>query len=386
MNTVSVYIHIPFCKKKCNYCDFVSFADKEELIDGYVEALKHEITSIPQQLKIKTIFFGGGTPSLLAPKQLEKILSHFESRITYPEISIECNPGTVNLQKLKDFHKLGINRLSIGAQSFNDRELKTLGRIHTAKEIHETVENARKAGFKNVGLDLIFALPNQTLESWKETVRKAVELEPEHLSTYNLQIEEGTPFWKMTNDKPCLTAGRFQMSNNNFQLPDEETEACMYEFAIDYLKAKGYKHYEISNFSKPGYECKHNIVYWKNGDYIGIGVNAASHINNSRHENPNNFEEYFLMANQQSKGLAGKLASRPARDEISETIMMNLRLLDGLSKKEFKERFGKDIEELYKKEIDELEKDNLIENTKTHLKLSRKGLFLANLIFEKFVD
>jgi oxygen-independent coproporphyrinogen-3 oxidase len=420
----SLYIHIPFCKKKCNYCDFVSYAGKEELIEEYVEALILEFkssplsspppaeNSFPSPSKMergaesegrggaRTIYFGGGTPTLLKPEHFEKILS----AVHYPlsaEISIESNPGTANKEKLKALRDLGINRISIGAQSFNDKHLKSLGRIHDSKDIFRIYDDARSAGFDNINLDLIFALPNQTLDEWMEDLKTAINLNPNHLSTYNLQIEEDTLLWEMINN-----SNEYRVTSNEFsELPvsrypllvaDEETDRAMYEFTIETLKANGYKHYEISNFAKPGYECKHNINYWKNGNYIGIGTGAHSHINGKRWANPDSIEDYLearssvtvtkpvssfgheVRYEQRISGIYTCLPAGTAGIETDkrETIFLGLRLLDGLPIDEFKG---------FEREVAELMNDGLLEQKNSNYRLTRKGLYLGNLVFEKFV-
>lgn len=344
----SLYIHIPFCKKKCNYCDFVSYADKEDLVDEYVEALCQEIRLATLDSGLETIYFGGGTPTLLEPRHFEKILNTVPRPTTHVEISIEANPGTADKAKLKDLRKLGINRLSIGAQTFNDEHLKVLGRIHNAKDIYRFYDDARSAGFDNINLDLIFALPNQTFDEWKTDLKIAINLEPNHLSTYNLQVEENTPF-----------------SNSNLQLPNEDQELAMYEYAIETLPELGYKHYEISNFAQPGYECQHNINYWKNVNYLGIGAGAHSHVNGKRWANADNIKEYMSRTQRHETG-----------DLQSETIFMGLRLLDGLSTDKFNG---------FEKEVTELIENGLLIQENNHYKLTRQGLYLANEVFEKFV-
>ena len=327
----SLYIHLPFCKKKCNYCDFVSYAGKEKLIDEYVNALIRELESLLSTFyfQLSTIYLGGGTPTLLEPKHFDKIISTLIGHwlvpskfipssiegvegslvINHSEISIESNPATADKEKLKALRELGINRLSIGVQSFNNHHLKTLGRIHSAEEALRFYEDARSAGFKNINLDLIFALPNQTLEEWKVDLQTAFKLEPNHLSTYNLQIEENTPLWEMTKSQapnpkqspnPKIQIPkrdgeprRLVSGGPQLQLPNEEIELAMYEYAIETLASAGYKHYEISNFAKPGFECRHNINYWKNGNYIGIGAGAHSHLNGKRWANPDSLEAYI---------------------------------------------------------------------------------------------
>ncbi|MFC1571728.1 radical SAM family heme chaperone HemW, partial [Candidatus Margulisiibacteriota bacterium] len=349
-----------FCKRKCNYCDFVSYAGKEDLIEDYVEALCKEIEQVPPLplgegsgvRGFETIFFGGGTPTLLEPKHFENILSKVQCPMSNVEISMEANPGTSDKAKLKTLRNLGINRLSIGAQSFNNQHLKTLGRIHTAKDIYIVYDNARSAGFDNINLDLIFALPNQTLEEWKSDLETALHLTPLHLSIYSLQIEENTPFHKQGIAK------------------DEELDLAMYEYAIETLTAAGFTHYEISNFAKPGFECKHNIVYWRNGNYLGIGAGAHSHLNGKRWANPDSIEEY--LEQRTSNIDTGIVTVTDQR----ETIFMGLRLLDGLEIEKFKG---------FEKEITELTKDELLEKEAGKYKLTRRGLYLANEVFAQFV-
>jgi len=398
----SLYIHIPFCKRKCNYCDFVSYAGKEGLIDRYVEALGQELESLPSTFyaPLSTIFFGGGTPTLLEPRHFDKIIStligHWSLDIGHSEISVESNPGTADRTKLKALRELGINRLSIGVQSFNDRHLQTLGRVHSAGQAKQFYRDAREAGFDNINLDLMFALPGQTLDEWKRDLDTALTLTtepPNHLSVYNLQIEEGTPFWEMVyqpspaNTKPSplsqrervLSAGTFSHwekvrvlsgSDEGLKLPSEDEELSMYEHAIETLTAHGYRHYEISNFAKPGFECRHNLVYWRNENYLGVGAGAHSHWNGQRWSNPNCIEQYLETA---------KFIRRfpaEAKPDRRETLFLGLRLLDGISTEHFAG---------FEKEVKELTKDGLLTESNGNYKLTRRGLFLGNLVFEKFV-
>ncbi len=386
----ALYIHLPFCKKKCNYCDFVSYAGKEDLIDDYVNSLCKEISSQLEtgNWKLETIYFGGGTPTLLEPKHFNKIISTLIRNsalgIRHLEISIESNPATANKTKLKELRKLGINRLSIGAQSFNDEHLKTLGRIHDSKDVLKFYNDARSAGFDNINLDLIFALPNQTLDEWKQDLNKAIHLAPNHLSTYNLQIEQGTPFWELGigNREPRVTSSQSPVPS--LQLPDEETDLAMYEHTIETLTSTGYKHYEISNFAQPGYECKHNITYWKNENYIGIGAGAHSHVNGRRWANPDSVEEYLhhwkpeteRLGFQQYEETAKFIRRFPSAPDQRETIFMGLRLLDGIPTDKFQG---------FEKEVAELIESGLLTKESPNIKLTRKGLYLANEVFEKFV-
>ncbi len=362
---MGLYIHIPFCKKKCNYCDFVSYAGKEDMIDGYIEKLINEIHCSDLGLRISdlnTVFFGGGTPTLLPPKHFENIIStlirHWKLDIGHSEISIEANPGTADLARLKALRSLGINRLSIGVQSFNDRHLKTLGRIHDSNDIFRFYDDARSAGFENINLDLIFALPGQTLDEWKKDIETAINLKPDHLSTYSLQIEEGTPLWDMTKNE--------RITHYALRVTSEETEAAMFEYAIETLAANGYHHYEISNFSRPGFECRHNLNYWKMGDWLGVGAGAHSHVDGKRWSNTEKIEEY----------IHGSSPTPHASEQKKEALFMGLRLLEGLPAEKF---------DGFEAEVEDLMKDGLLENEKGRVKLTRRGLFLGNLVFEKFV-
>ncbi|MFC1496724.1 radical SAM family heme chaperone HemW [Candidatus Margulisiibacteriota bacterium] len=331
----SLYIHIPFCKSKCHYCDFVSYAGKEELIEKYIDSLILSLDSardilLPRGEGLATVYFGGGTPSLLSPTQLNRILSSLTSHLSsHAEISLEANPATADYEKLKAFRELGVNRLSVGAQTFIDKHLKVLGRIHSAEDIYQFYNDARRAGFTNIGIDLIFALPNQTFSEWKKDVEEVLKFNPEHISIYNLEIKK-----------------KSHLSSLVSHLPDNDTEADMFEFAIESLKQAGYKHYEISNFAKPGFKCQHNLAYWQNKNYLGIGTGAHSHINK------------------------GSAADR------QETIFMGLRLIDGIEKEKF---------EGFEKEVAELINDGLLKENGKNYKLTQKGIMLGNLAFAQFV-
>ncbi|MFH1361336.1 MAG: radical SAM family heme chaperone HemW [bacterium] len=409
-------MHLPFCKQKCNYCDFVSYAGKEDLIDEYVDALCEEIKTSPLSSdfvgihsplhqrwrgvdaeggrgEARTVYFGGGTPTLLEPRHFEQILKPLlslpaaktsspykgeelfsghsfsplprgrcraEGEAEGVEITIEANPATADKTKLKELRSLGISRLSIGAQSFNDKHLKVLGRIHNSKDIFKFYEDARSAGFDNINLDLIFALPNQTLTEWQKDLETALSLNPEHLSTYNLQIEENTPL------KTTLTAHASHLTPAN-----EELDLAMYEYTIEALTANGYKHYEISNFAKPGLECKHNIVYWKNENYVGLGAGAHSHVDGKRWSNPYCLEKYLSLPPGPSHFML-----HTSHPDQRETIFMGLRLLDGIAKEHFAG---------FEKEVEELTKVGLLELSGPNIKLTRKGLYLANEVFLYFV-
>ncbi|MBU0687413.1 MAG: radical SAM family heme chaperone HemW [Candidatus Margulisbacteria bacterium] len=355
MNPLSLYIHIPFCKQKCNYCDFASYAGKENLIEEYINTVINEIKHL-RPTALSTVYIGGGTPSLIAPKYYEKIFKLL-SIAPGAELSLEANPGTINQSYLKELKNIGVNRLSLGAQSFNDKHLEILGRIHNAKDIFKSFDDAQAAGFENINLDLIFALPNQTHNDWKEDLKQALSLKPQHLSIYNLQVEEGTKFYNIGDKLPR---------------PTEDEEVAMFEYAIDTLKTAGFHHYEISNFAQPGFECKHNVVYWENGNYLGVGASASSHINGNRFDNPKTIEEYIKLTQLQNKV---DLLGHKNQPDQKETIFMGLRLLDGLSKEKFKG---------YEKEVKELIDDGLLEQ-KDKIKLTHRGLLLANEVFKLFI-
>ncbi len=399
----SLYIHIPFCKRKCNYCDFVSYPDKEDLIDEYVDAVCKELTALTPcpplpkgEGELRTLYFGGGTPTLLAPKHFEAILKNVEATFRSPfrngglktaatcEITIEANPGTADKQKLKELRRLGINRLSMGVQSFNDAHLKTLGRIHDAATALKFYEDARSAGFDNINLDLIFALPGQTFSDWQSDLNQALQLKPNHLSTYSLIIEEGTPFWQIIQEPATKRRGSQDM---NFEetakfirgFPSEDEELTMYEYTIDTLSKHGFEHYEISNFCRPGQACRHNITYWRNENYLGAGAAAHSHVNGQRWANPASIEEY-LSLEPETKSLGSKKdRNRDFQSQVpsnSETLFMGLRLLDGLAEDNFTG---------FEREAAELIQDGLLTSQGGNIKLTRQGLYLANNVFERFV-
>ncbi len=375
MKSYALYIHIPFCAKKCNYCNFTSYANKENLIPSYIEAIGKEMAFYSEALGsalIKTIYLGGGTPSILEFEDIEKIIKDIQNYFVISddyEATIEANPGTLNLIKLIQFKNLGLNRLSIGAQSFNDEHLKFLGRIHTASQIHYTIATARKAGFDNINLDLIFSIPNQSLEDWRNTLKRAVSLEPEHISTYSLSIEPDTPLY---------------MERDNLAFPSEDTDYAMFDLAINILEREGYKHYEISNFAIEGFECRNNLTYWENDEYIGIGCGAASYIGKSRYSNTKNIKEYINNW-EEGKGRSIPITPQRKKEEIAETIFLGLRKTDGINISETNKRLGIDILRYFRKEIEEFIKFGLLSVRDQRLMLTKRGLFLADEVFERFV-
>jgi oxygen-independent coproporphyrinogen III oxidase len=365
----SLYVHIPFCLKKCLYCDFNSYTNID-LQNSYLKALEKELLNI-RQTKFETIFIGGGTPTILSINNLEYLLGMLK-RFNASEFTIECNPGTLNGEKLKLMKDLGVNRLSIGLQAWQNKHLESLGRIHNQKEFIDNYKLAREYGFDNINIDLMFGIPNQTLEEWKETICNVIELKPEHLSCYGLIIEEGTPFYSL-------------YEKGFYKAVDEDVERQMYYFVIDELKKNNYKHYEISNFAFPKHECRHNITYWKNEEYYGIGAGAHSYINKTRYSNVMDVEMYITNINKGNESWIENRIAVTRQDEISEYMFLGLRLLDGINKEQFKKRFDIDLYTLFGDEINELKTLKLIKETGNNIALTSLGVDLSNQVFLRFI-
>lgn len=378
MEELGIYIHIPFCKQKCFYCDFCSFANKNEMQEKYVETVINEIKNITHKEKytVTTIYLGGGTPSILNPNYIKNILQEIKSSFEIlddAEITIEINPGTVNEEKLKRYKEYGINRLSIGLQSANDKILKNIGRIHDYKQFEETFFYARKCGFKNINVDLMIGLPTQSIEDVKQTLEKIIQKNPEHISVYSLIIEEGTIIEKLINE-------------NKLQLPDEETERIMYWTVVNELKENGYNQYEISNFSKKTYESKHNTNCWKQKQYIGLGTSAHSYLNKKRYSNTNNIEEY--IKNIQENNISKNITIHEEQTEestMNEYMLLGLRMIQGININEFKQKFKIDPTIKYKEILEKLRKENLIQITETSIKLTKQGIDFGNIVWEEFI-
>ncbi len=377
MKELGIYIHIPFCKSKCIYCDFISFANKEKIIEKYIECLKKETKSKEENdCIIDTIYIGGGTPSFIDSKYIKEIVETIKSKFKIKqeaEITIEVNPGTVNEAKLKDYKRTGINRISIGLQSTNNKTLKQIGRIHTYEEFLNTYNLARNVGYKNINVDLMLALPNQTLEEMEESVKKVIELNPEHISIYSLILEEGTKMEELVNNK-------------KIKLPSEELERKMYWNIKDKLEQNGYIHYEISNFSKEGFESKHNTNCWSQKEYLGFGLAAHSYINNKRFCNIKNIEEYIKnIENNNIKSNIQICEIQNEEEKKKEYMLLNLRKIKGVDIQKFKNNFVDNPIYLYHKELKKLVKQELIEVDFNNIKLTNKGLDLANLVWEEFI-
>ncbi|MCD8037095.1 MAG: radical SAM family heme chaperone HemW, partial [Clostridiales bacterium] len=365
-NNISLYIHIPFCVRKCLYCDFPSFALPENCYEDYVRTLCREIEEYSSDfkgMKVKTIFFGGGTPSVLPPKLLGRIIDTVMSKFDVAddaEISIETNPGTLDMKKLTEMKSMYFNRLSMGLQAWQDRLLKKIGRIHTADVFETNYLQARDAGFKNINVDLMFALPTQTLDDWQETLEKIIKLNPEHISAYSLIIEEGTPFYDM-------------YEKGIIKEMDENLDREMYYLANEMLADKGYRRYEISNFSKHGFESRHNIVYWRTEEYRGFGMGAHSYVNGERFRNTYDFKKYSSF-----EGLSEDREVLTEDEKQEEFMFMGLRMTDGISENTFKERFSKSIYDVYGKEIRELTMEKLLISENDRLFLSDRGVDVSN--------
>lgn len=362
-----LYIHIPFCKSKCLYCDFYSCSSSENLMIDYSRALAEEINSIGD-IKIKTIFIGGGTPTYLSLDAMNVLSKGIKNlnKCKDLEFTIEGNPGTFTMEKLKLYKDMGANRLSIGLQAAQNNLLKTLGRIHSSQDFKEAVNMGRKAGFNNINVDLIFGIPGQSLDDWKETLNLVADLNLDHISAYSLIIEEGTEFYRMNNE-------------GKLQLPDEDLEREMYSYVVGFLKEKGYIHYEISNFAKIGMECRHNFIYWNMEEYFGIGAAAHSYIDGKRYSNQCSIEGY--INGQEIKDIH----VNSLEDDMSEFMFLGLRKIDGISIDKFNKRFKINIFDVYGKVIDKYINLGLMLLEGDSLRLSIEGIQLSNTVMCDFV-
>ncbi|HAU31897.1 MAG: Oxygen-independent coproporphyrinogen III oxidase [Desulfotomaculum sp. 46_296] len=376
---LGIYIHVPFCLGKCSYCDFVSYRWEPDKVRSYLGALAKEVKirgrKMPGNYKqVESLYIGGGTPTCLKGEEIlfviKKLLFYFDL-LPGAEISLEANPGTVGMEKLEFLHRAGINRLSIGAQACQVRLLKLLGRKHSFEDVRDAVRLARKAGFRNISIDLIFGIPGQTIGDWNESLRRVIELAPEHISAYGLHLADGTPLYEIVN-------------KGKLDILEEENELEMYERAIEVLTDAGFEHYEISNFALPGRQCRHNLLYWRNLPYLGLGPAAYSYLNNRRFGNVKSLEKYIQRIGE------GKLAEAESeklsqRIRMAETVILGLRLLKGINLNEFALRFGKRLDEVYPQQIDKFVKLKLIEHDGRIIRLTRKGLAVSNQVFVEFV-
>lgn len=376
MYKISLYIHIPFCAQKCLYCDFPSFARKDHLRKAYIEALNKEIISLREKhnnLEINTIFIGGGTPSVLEADELECLLKEVAKLNMAKDIeySMECNPGNLTEEKLEVMKKYGVNRISMGLQAKQDNLLKGLGRIHNYKTFKENFLLAKKVGFNNINVDLMFGLPNQRLNEWEETLREIISLEPAHISAYSLIIEEGTAFYNL-------------YENDKLKLPTEEEERKMYHLAKKILEENGFNQYEISNYAKQGKECRHNLAYWNMDNWIGVGSAAASYINGKRIKNISSVEEYINSINEKGEAVE-EIINNSKNDNMEEFMFMGLRKINGIDENEFKNRFSMNINDVYGEILNKYIDEGLLIRESGRIFLSEKGIEISNIIMADFL-
>lgn len=375
---LELYIHIPFCVKKCLYCDFLSGPQSKQVIDAYVMALIREIKVHPESSRVVTsIFLGGGTPSILEAKHIQQIFEALREVFqisTDAEITIEANPGTITQEKLKAYKQVGINRISFGLQSANNEELKLLGRIHTFEEFLDGYRLARECGFDNINVDLISATPKQTLESWEETLNQVIALSPEHISAYSLIVEEGTPFFAIYGEG----------GPKEYDLPSEEEERAIYYRTEEILKEAGYYRYEISNYAKLGKECKHNLGYWERKDYLGLGLGASSLMDNVRYNNTENLIEY-IEHSATLKIITCNKERLTTKEQMEEFVFLGMRKMEGISRRDFREYFDVGIEEYYGQGIKNMLADGLVEESGEYLRLTSKGIDVSNYVFAKIL-
>lgn len=376
MDKISLYIHIPFCAQKCLYCDFPSFARKDHLRKAYIEALNKEIISLREKhnnLEINTIFIGGGTPSVLESDELECLLKEVAKLNMAKDIeySMECNPGNLTEEKLEVMKKYGVNRISMGLQAKQDNLLKGLGRIHNYKTFKENFLLAKKVGFNNINVDLMFGLPNQRLNEWEETLREIISLEPAHISAYSLIIEEGTAFYNL-------------YENDKLKLPTEEEERKMYHLAKKILEENGFNQYEISNYAKEGKECRHNLAYWNMDNWIGVGSAAASYINGKRIKNISSVEKYINSINEKREAVE-EIINNSKNDNMEEFMFMGLRKINGIDENEFKNRFSMNINDVYGEILNKYIDEGLLIRESGRIFLSEKGIEISNIIMADFL-
>lgn len=378
MKKLGIYVHVPFCKQKCNYCDFYSIKWNDEFEENYINAVLNEIKSYEVKLKgeyiVDSIFIGGGTPTIIKPENIRKILETIKGFVQIDlqcEISMEANPNTLTLENLKAYKDMGINRLSIGIQSLNDEILKKIGRIHNSTEAIEAIDRAKKMGFRNINADVMFNIPGQTLSDIQDTLHKIIEKGVKHISFYSLKLEEGTPMFVMEENKKII-------------MPDEELERTMYYTGRNVMEENNLFQYEISNFAIKGYECRHNLRYWNQEEYIGIGPSAHSFLNNIRYSNPSDLKFYCEKAKTDS-------FERVIQEELSEDdlmfeyIMLKFRLTEGFDINEFNQKFKADFNEMYKLQIKYLLKYDLVELINDNIRLTKKGMDVSNAVIEEFM-
>lgn len=374
---LGLYIHIPFCVKKCKYCDFNSFKLNIDEKKKYLSALEKEMELYKDEVEgksIDSIFLGGGTPSILNKEEIKILFENIKNNFNIKssaEITMECNPGTLTLDKLKVMKECGVNRLSIGLQAVQNHHLEYIGRIHTYEEFEKNYFQAKEVGFENINVDLMYALPNQSKKDWIESLEKVVKLNPTHISAYSLILEENTELFNMYERK-------------EFKLLDEDTDIEMYEHTINYLKEYGYNQYEISNYAKDGFECKHNILYWKCENYVGLGPSASGFLYETRYNNLCELDKYEEVIFSGKKPIEWE-EELSIKDEIEESIFLGLRMNDGIKFIDFHEKYNFDFKKEYKNEIKKLKDLELIDVDCTSIKLTQKGREISNSVFVEFM-
>ena len=397
---LEIYVHIPFCAKKCAYCDFLSFPGNMRMRREYTDKLLEEIriqSSFVREYQVDTIFLGGGTPSVLDVTDITAIMGALKEHYDIApdaEITIEVNPGTVKMEGLVAYREAGINRVSMGLQSADDTELRYLGRIHTYDEFLKSFQRVRMAGFTNVNVDLISAIPGQTPESWRNTLKKTAMLKPEHISAYSLIVEEGTPFYDRYGGHVEMES--YEMSPEERRrlmalpdLPDEDTEREMYYMTRNCLAEQGYERYEISNYARPGFECRHNVGYWTGTGYLGLGLGASSYLEGCRFHNTSDFQSYvsahFDDEAEFCQALRQDMEQLSVKSKMEEFMFLGLRLTRGVSVEGFITRFGQSIRNVYGGVIDKLEREGLLEHKNGYYHLTERGLDLSNYAMSLFL-
>lgn len=371
----SMYVHIPFCTQICHYCDFNKFFIQNQPVDEYLQALGKEMSLYNLDNKeMKTVFIGGGTPTALDALQMEKLFASIHENIRFGqdyEFTIEANPGDLTKEKLAIMKEAGVNRLSLGVQTFNEELLKKIGRAHTAEDVYRNVELAREAGFENISIDLIYSLPGQTTRDLEDTINRALALELPHFSAYSLIIEPKTVFYIMLN-------------KGKLSLPSEDTEASMYEYVMERMENAGYHQYEISNFGKRGFESKHNLIYWNNEEYYGFGAGAHGYLDGVRYHNHGPLKKYMNAIGAGEKPIIDQV-DVSTKERMEEEMFLGLRKTDGVSLDEFKRRFGVEMDEVFGEVIKNFIHKELLVNDDGHIRLTHQGKLIGNEVFQDFL-
>lgn len=382
---LELYLHIPFCVRKCDYCDFLSMPANEELRRHYVDCLMEEIkqkAALCREYQVTSVFFGGGTPSILPGVQIWELMEVLRSCFQIcedAEVTVECNPGTLTRQKLIYYKMAGVNRLSIGLQSANNQELQRLGRIHTYEEFLDSFGQARAMGFKNINVDLMSALPGQKQEDWINTLNKVLAVRPEHISAYSLMVEEGTPFYERYGEDEW----RREQGEPPLYLPSEEMEREMYLSTQELMRNKGYIRYEISNYAFPGRECRHNIGYWKLTPYLGLGLGSSSFLEEVRFSNTKDLKTYLSGENFSQEDCAYVFLDK--RQRMEEFMFLGLRMMEGISRSVFQQMFGIKLEAVYGNVLEQLQKQGLLKQQEGRVALTEAGISVSNYVLSEFL-